>query len=162
MCVFKYHLGRILGSCDKSNDLSGPLLLYRHQPRSQVGSVLMANPGLGPPASYIPKFYQECSSSQRMQQPLAHLYFLTVLEHLQARDDMLSYLLRVASIITQRCATLASGEVESVVLWVELQAVVQLILQKLATHLTSSEPQTGEVQTLAEDINRLPYQLPER
>ena len=159
MCVFKYYLGRILGLCDQNNDLSGPLLLYCHQPRSQVGSVLMTNPALGPPAPYIPKFYQKCSSSQCMQQPLAHLYFLTVLEHLQSKDCKLSYLLHVASVINQHCTSKATGEGENVVLQVELQAVVQLILQKLANHITSTEPQMGEVQLLAEDINRLLYQF---
>ena len=68
MCVFKLYLGRILGSCDQHVDevatLSGPLLLYHHQPRSQVGRVLMATPDLGPPAPYIPTYYQECSPIQ--------------------------------------------------------------------------------------------------
>ena len=63
--VFKLYLGRILGSCDKHAEaaaLSGPLLLYHHQPRSQVGSVLMATPDLGLPAPYIPTFYHKCPS----------------------------------------------------------------------------------------------------
>ena len=65
MSVFKLYLGHILGSCDEHDELgakSGPLQLYHHQPRSQVGSVLMANPDLGSPAPYIPTFYQLCSS----------------------------------------------------------------------------------------------------
>ena len=64
--VFKLYLGRILGSCDQRNEqaaLSGPLLLYHHQPRSQIGRVLMAAPDLGPPAPYIPTFYQEYAST---------------------------------------------------------------------------------------------------
>ena len=66
MCVFKLYLGRILGprdQCvDKVSTLSAPLLLHLEQPRSQVGSVLMATPDLGSPAPYIPIFYQQCSS----------------------------------------------------------------------------------------------------
>ena len=140
MCVFKLYLGRILGTCDQRVDdiaaLSGPLLLYHHQPRYQVGSMLLATPDLGPPAPYIPTFYQECapitpranqevsgwlghhhsaqsvilladchfpqflfsllSQNSRMQQPLVHLYFLTVLEHLQAEGHKLSSLVRTA------------------------------------------------------------------
>ena len=64
MCVFKLYLGRILGTFDQCVDiaaLSGPLLLYHHQPRYQVGSMLLATPDLGPPAPYIPTFYQECA-----------------------------------------------------------------------------------------------------
>ena len=63
MSVFKLYLGRILGSCDEQDDLaplSGPLMLYHHKPRSQIGSVLMAASDLGSPAPYIPTFYQEC------------------------------------------------------------------------------------------------------
>ena len=64
MCVFKLYMGHILGSCDQSDAeaaLSGPLLLYHHQPRSEVGRVLITTPDLGSPAHYIPTFYQECS-----------------------------------------------------------------------------------------------------
>ena len=64
MSVFKLYLGRILGLCDKSDEkaaLSGPLLLYHHQARSEVGHVLTTSPDLGSSAHYIPTFYQECS-----------------------------------------------------------------------------------------------------
>lgn len=199
MCVFKLYLGRILGTCDQRVDdiaaLSGPLLLYHHQPRYQVGSMLLATPDLGPPAPYIPTFYQECapitpranqevsgwlghhhsaqsvilladchfpqflfsllSQNSRMQQPLVHLYFLTVLEHLQAEGHKLSSLVRTANTINQQCASPTTGEVERVLLWVELQAVVQVVLQELAAHLDLSEThRLGEIQPLADDINR--------
>ena len=63
MCMFKLYLGRILGSCDQHTEtLSGPLMLYHHKPRSQVGNVLMATPDLGSPGPYIPTFYQKSSS----------------------------------------------------------------------------------------------------
>ena len=65
ICVFKLYLGHILGSCDQRDEvaaLSGPLQLYHHTPRSQVGHVLIATPSLGSPAPYIPTFYQENSS----------------------------------------------------------------------------------------------------
>ena len=64
-CMFKLYLGHILGLCDERDEvaaLSGPLKLYHHKPRSQVGRVLMATPDLGSPAPYIPTFYQETSS----------------------------------------------------------------------------------------------------
>lgn len=60
MSVFKLYLGHILGEYDqhdKQAALSGPLLLYHHQPRTQIGEVLMATKGLGSPAPYIPTFY---------------------------------------------------------------------------------------------------------
>ena len=86
-----------------------------------------------------------------MQQPLAHLYFLTLLEHLQAQGHKLSGLIRTANTITQQCA---SPTTERVVLWVELQAVVQVILQKLAVHLNPSKPRMEEVHPVVDDINR--------
>ena len=93
-----------------------------------------------------------------MQQPLAHLYFLTLLEQLQAQENKLSGLVRIADTIIWQCTSLAIREVESIVLWVELQAVVQVVLQKLATHLDPdcdpSEHHIGEIQPIMDDINR--------
>ena len=89
-----------------------------------------------------------------MQQPLAHLYFLTVLEHLQAKKYELSGLIRLANIITQQCDSLETGEVEGVILRVELQAVVQVIVHELSVHLTPSKPRIGKIQLLMDDINR--------
>ena len=95
-----------------------------------------------------------------MQQPLAHLYFLTLLEHLQAEGHKLSALVRTANTITNLCSSPTVGEGESVILWVELQAVVQVVLQQLATHLDPSEShRMGEVQPLVEDINRYTIEL---
>ena len=96
-----------------------------------------------------------------MQQPLAHLYFLTVLEHLQAEGHKLSALVRTANNISKLCTSPTVGDRESVLLWVELQAVVQMVLQQLATHLDPSEPhRMGEIQPLAEDINTYTIELP--
>ena len=81
-----------------------------------------------------------------MQQPLAHLYFLTLLEHLQAKTYKLSGLVSFANKIIERCNSPAIGEVEAVVLWVELQAVVQVIIHRLATNLNPSKLRVGEIQ----------------
>ena len=89
-----------------------------------------------------------------MQQPLAHLYFLTLLEHLQAKKHKLSGLVRIANDITRQCTSPDTREVETVLLWVELQAVLQMILQELATNLNPNKPNIGEVEPLAQDINR--------
>ena len=64
--VFKLYMGHILGSQDQCVGeiaaLSGPLQLYHHKPRSQVGCTLLATPHLGSPAPYIPTFYLRCPS----------------------------------------------------------------------------------------------------
>ena len=104
------------------------------------------------------------SQNSRMQQPLVHLYFLTVLEHLQAEGHKLSSLVRTTNTINQQCASPTTGEVEDVLLWVELQAVLQVVLRELATHLDPSETcRMGEIQPLADDINRyLPRKVERR
>ena len=89
-----------------------------------------------------------------MQQPLAHLYFLTCLEHLQTKKYKLTGLVRIANLITEQCASNTTEEVEAVVLWVELQAIVQVILQELATHLDPTIFQMGQIELLTQDINR--------
>ena len=87
-----------------------------------------------------------------MQQPLAHLYFLTLLEHLEAKKYKLSGLVSIARKILEWCASPATGEMEAVVLWVELQAVVQVIIHGLATYLNPSKLRVGEIQM--DNINR--------
>ena len=86
-----------------------------------------------------------------MQQPLGHLYFLTLLEHIQAKNHVheykLSYLVTFANTIAQQLK-----DAESIALRVEIQAVMQLILQELAKHLKPSELRM--VQPLKDDINR--------
>ena len=132
-----------------------------------------------------------------MQQPLAHLYFLTLLEHLQAQKRNLPDLIRLAIYITQQCTSPDTRkekndeeeegdggrgerrrrrrrrreggeeeeeegeegeeeeeEVEAILLWLEHQAVVQVIIQKLAFHLDPSECHMGEIQSLTKEINR--------
>ena len=89
-----------------------------------------------------------------MQQPLAHLYFLTCLEHLQAENYTLTDLVRIANLITEQCASNTTEEAEAIVLWVELQAIVQVILQELATHLDPAKFQMGQIELLTQDINR--------
>ena len=98
-----------------------------------------------------------------MQQPLCHLYFLTVLEHLMAKQNSESFLhhqhshmaglVRMADSIHNSLQTAVGGE--AVLLWVELQAVTQVLLQQLALHLDPNQTQMlGDVQQIADDVNR--------
>ena len=167
MCVFKLYLSRLLGQCDHHNEDSfqcGPLALYKYQPRFQVGKMLMKDPNLGEPAPYIPTFYQECPSikpeknsiGKRMQQPLAHLYFLTVLEHLLSEEHQLSHMIRVAKQISQLCKPQVEPTHSQVLLHIELQAMIQVIVKSLAPHLDpSDQAQLGKLQPLVDDINQL-------
>ena len=84
MNVFKLYLGRILGQCNQRSDTeamkSGPLLLYHHSTRTEIGNVLSTSPDLGPPGPFIPKFYRECSSINFMPKNVG-VCMLTLLSH---------------------------------------------------------------------------------
>ena len=145
---------------------SGPLLLYQPQPRLQIGLTLMKNENLGDLGPYIPTFYQKCSSiklkenslRKRMQQPLAHLYFLTVLEHLSVEEQNLANnsMVRAAKLISQQCKLGISPAHFQILLHIELQAVIQVLAKLLALHLDSSEQsQMVEIQPLINEINEL-------
>lgn len=94
-----------------------------------------------------------------MQQSLCHLYFLTVLEHLSGRhyksESMPSTLILYATSIQEQLKTARQRQEDSVLLWVELQAVVQLLLQQLALHLDPEDPsKLGDIHRICDDINR--------
>ena len=79
-----------------------------------------------------------------MQQPLAHLYFLTVLEHLMSSQDKLANLVRTAKCI--------EGELESdhsdcdrVLMEIELQAYKQVVAQKFAKLVNPSKIREADV-----------------
>ena len=93
-----------------------------------------------------------------MQQPLAHLYFLTVLEHLVSSQLRLAGLVRTANVIRRDFESQSSSlsEPEQVLMCIELQALVQVVAQKLAENLDPSNPhKMGEVQPIVDDINLL-------
>ena len=126
----------------------------------------MKNQSLGNLGPYIPTFYQKCSSikleedslSKRMQQPLAHLYFLTVLEHLSSEEQNLANnnMVRAARHISQQCKPGVLQPHFQVLLHIELQAVIQVLAKLLALHLDSSDQsQIVEFQPLVEEINEL-------
>ena len=147
--IFKMYLSRVLGEFNhQGNKQIGfqPLRLYECQSRLQVGSVLMRKPLLGKPGPYIPTFYQECSAiypneaslGRRMQQPLAHLYFLTVLEHVLSKEKSLASMVKVAGLIFNLANREDSKPDLLAVLHIELQAVLQ-VLTKLLAELLGDE-----------------------
>ena len=90
-----------------------------------------------------------------MQQPLAHLYFMTVLEHLVAREWELSWLVMSASSIRTLCDSSDTIDSYKVLLWIELQAVVQVIAQNVPYHLLPSQREDiVELAPLKDDINQ--------
>ena len=87
-----------------------------------------------------------------MQQPLCHFYFLTVMEYFWTTH--LSQLVNLAEHIQKQLNTAEGGE--EIILWVELQAVGQVLIQRLAEH---SHPlqirKFGDVQSCVKEINKL-------
>ena len=92
-----------------------------------------------------------------MQQPLCHLYFLTVMEHLwsehhQSISSELSSLAEFAVSIQKTLETAADEE--AVLLWIELQAVIQVLIQHLAWHFDPEfADRLSAVSEILEDIN---------
>lgn len=164
MCIFKLYLSRLLEKYEHHEnniDESGPLHLYHHLPRLQVGLTLMKTPNLGEPGPYIPTFYQECSCiqpeqdtlSDRMQQPLAHLYFLTVLERLLSDKQRLANMLLITKHLSEQADSKPSEGAHQVVLQIELQAALQVIAKLLASLLNASEH--GQLHECITEINHL-------
>ena len=91
-----------------------------------------------------------------MQQPLAHLYFLTVLEHLLSKPYKLSELVILVSRFTSICTSEPTSNAVKAVLYIELQAVIQVIAQQLALHLDPTQPEKfGEVVVICDNLNSL-------
>ena len=169
MCTFKMYLSRLLGECDRQNEdpiRCGPLLLHQFHPRLQVGQILAGNASLGNPGPYIPTFYQECpaispeqtSLGRRMQQPLAHLYFTTVLEHILVDEQSLANMVKAARQLSDLANSEASEPAQQVVLQIELQAVLQVIARLLAKLLglgSGDRAQFVELKDSIEEINQL-------
>lgn len=103
-----------------------------------------------------------------MQQPLCHLYFLTVMEHLESQNEdqhnqyqhnedkhnKIPSLVNFASDLQKQLETSEDGN--AILLWLELQAVIQTLLQQLAMNLDSSQPSNlGNFRLLEDDINKL-------
>ena len=174
--LLKFYLGLIL--C-KEEQPAKPLQLYPQHFRAMIGEVLMQSENLGDAGPYVPFFYQialpdskqtsdkvsymynNCThhtpvppQNLRMQQSLCHLYFLTVMEHLQSKHHIPSRIVEFASAIQSQLETAKEGE--AVVLWVELQAVVQVLIKQLAMYIDPSQPhKIGDVTHIMDDINKL-------
>ena len=94
-------------------------------------------------------------NNDRMQQPLCHLYFLLVMEHLQAssyNQNEVPGLVRSASLLH---SILERGDCEdAVLLWLEFQAVIQVLIQKFAICLDPDHlERLGDIQLVLDDLN---------
>ena len=71
-----------------------------------------------------------------MQQPLCHLYFLTLLEHLLAEPQELNSLVRLVGVVGQWCDFDHLSPRHKLLLHIEKQAVIQVIIQRVAELFT--------------------------
>lgn len=75
-------------------------------------------------------------------------------QHVNPEGADLTYFVRIADSIQKELQTAEGGEV--VLLWVEFQAVVQMLIQQLALHFDPSQKnKLSDVQRILDDINRL-------
>ena len=89
-----------------------------------------------------------------MHQPLAHLYFLTVLEHVMSEPP--GEIVRSADLISKQLDSSETCDGEKILLWIELQAIVQLIAQQLQYHLDPDNPsKVVQFRLLKQSVNRL-------
>ena len=89
-----------------------------------------------------------------MQQPLCHLYFVSVMEKYTVRDLEVHNLVHVAGMI-QKVLLEQKNDEEAVLLQLEVQAVIQVLTQRLALLFNPSRLHT--VRRIMEQINRLEY-----
>lgn len=88
-----------------------------------------------------------------MHQPLAHLYFMTVLEHLMSEPP--TEVVRIADYITEQLHKLETCDGEKILLWIELQAVIQLIAQQLHHYLNPyNTSKVIDFRLLKQSVNR--------
>lgn len=87
-----------------------------------------------------------------MQQPLVQLYFVTVLEHLTSKQMTITTLVNLAVHIRKICNSSQASSGEQVLLWIELQAVSQVIAQTIPNLLVKSK--VAEFMPLKDDIDR--------
>ena len=88
-----------------------------------------------------------------MQQPLAHLYFLTVLQHLTSGSYTLSGNIKLANEIINARNSQHTPDATKAVLYIELQAVIQAIAQQLPTQLMQT--QISEIVSVCGQMNTL-------
>ena len=92
-----------------------------------------------------------------MQQPLCHLYFATVLEHLYSDSKYKdSQPVHLTDAIDKMKESLKKAEnADAALLWIDIQAVTQLLLKKIAHCLNPNQSQgLGKIGSLLDDINR--------
>ena len=90
----------------------------------------------------------------RMQQPLCHLYFYTVMENDLLHNSDLGTLTGLAIKIQGELEKATGGD--AVLKQIEFQAVVQVLIQQLALHLNPSQSHMlSDVQNVNDKINRL-------
>jgi hypothetical protein len=166
MSVFKYYATTILDGADISNvgtTSMTTLTLYKPAVRDVIGQVLVSCVPNGVPAPYIPTFYQSCTGittptdarNELMQQPLAHMYFTTVLHHLNTNGFSIINLVRVAGAIAENLEEDTSQH-QKVLHHIEKQAVIQATIHELAKCLNPSNPNgISSVASIVSDINYL-------
>lgn len=89
-----------------------------------------------------------------MQQSLCHLYFLTVMDHLWSKNYNAPTIVKFGSEIQEQLRTAEKGK--AAVLWVEVEAVIQVLIKQLTLHFDPTQPhKIGDIYLLIDDINKL-------
>lgn len=94
-----------------------------------------------------------------MEQPLCHVYFFTVMEHLWSKYNIkldtnkVNALVRLAGFIMKQMEK--TSDEEAILLRIELQALIQVLCYHLADCLDPQQTQRlGDFQGYVEDLNK--------
>ena len=89
-----------------------------------------------------------------MQQPLCHLYFLTVLDNYLLCNSNVDTLLVLATKVQDKALS-SPGDEKAILFEVEFQAIIQILIQRLAFHFNPTQSQMlDDVLISTNKINR--------
>ena len=98
------------------------------------------------------------SQNTIMKQPLAHIYFLVILEQILLRVSISDAVVELIELAKQIIMDLNSGlkePSEIVLLQVEFQSVKQVLIQQIAIHLDGNMPERFErIRKFIEDVTK--------
>ena len=91
-----------------------------------------------------------------MQQPLCHLYFVTIVEHFHSDSKYRNCQpVELIDIINKLKSNMKDAKAENaVLLWIEMEAVTQFLIEKIANSLNPSREQgLGDIHSILHKIN---------
>jgi hypothetical protein len=151
--VIGHMLGMILTPHTSSEDLAVPLEIFHHQTRKLVGAELMRTAVPGEVGPYVPPVYRNmlrisATADPRMTQLLADLYFNSTLEQLERvtpkETSFVAVIGDLQNVLKHIQNSFLIPELQ-ILLRIELQAMMQMLLKKVAQGLADKQQQQNVI-----------------